>query len=148
MEVILLENIPKLGKAGTIIQVSEGYFRNYLKPKKIALEATEKNRKLLEQKRLKLQRVALKELQDAELLAQRMENMTLVARLKAGEDDRLFGSVTTADIAELLKKEGIEIDKRRIELAETLNKLGLYTVYVHLHPEVKAKLKLLIEKEE
>ncbi|MCD6384812.1 50S ribosomal protein L9 [Candidatus Sumerlaeota bacterium] len=148
MEVILLENIPKLGKAGTITQVSEGYFRNYLKPKKLALEATEKNKQLLERRRLRLQRVALKELQDAELLAQRIESMTLVARLKAGEDDRLFGSVTAGDISELLKKEGIEIDKKRIEITESLNKLGLYTVYLHLHPEVKAKLKLLIEKEQ
>lgn len=147
MKVILLESVPKLGDVGSIVEVSEGYFRNYLKPKKLALEATPKNQRLLEQKRLQLQRLAIKELQSAQLLAKRLEELTLVARLKAGEDDRLFGSVTAADIAELLKAKGVEIDKKRIELNETLNKLGIYTIYVHLHPEVSAKLKVIVEKE-
>ncbi len=148
MKVILLDTHPKLGKAGDIIQVNDGYFRNFLKPRKLALEATNKNKKLLEQKKLHLKRAALKELHDAELLKERLEELTLVARLKAGENDRLFGSVTSADIAELLEKQGFEIDKKRIELSETLNKLGLYTVHVHLHQEISAKVKVLVEKEQ
>lgn len=147
MKVILLETLPNLGSAGEFVEVSEGYFRNYLRPKKLALVGTEKNRRLLEQRRLQLERTALKELQAAQLLAERMEKLTLVAKLKAGEDDRLFGAVTTADIAALLKDKGIEVDKKRIELTETLNRLGIYTVYVNLHPEIRAKVKVLVDKE-
>ncbi len=147
MKVILLESIPTLGDAGTMADVSQGYFRNYLKPRKLALEATDKNKRLLEQRRLHLQKVAIKELQSAKMVAERLEQVTVVARLKAGEEDRLFGSVTAADVADLLKEKGLEVDKKRIELTETLNKLGLYTVHVHLHPEVSAKIKVLVEKE-
>ena len=147
MKVIILETHPKLGKAGDVIQVSSGYFRNYLKPRNLALEATAKNQKLLEQKKLQLKRAAVKELQDAELLKERLEELTLVAHLKAGENDRLFGSVTSADIAELLKQQNFDIDKKRIELTETLNKLGLYTIHVHLHQDISAKVKILVEKE-
>ena len=147
MKVILLDNIPNVGKAGDEKAVKDGYYRNFLQPRKLALEATPKNRKLLEQKRLQMQRVAVKELQDARMIAERLDTVTLTARLKAGENDRLFGSVTASDIADLLKEKGFDIDKKRIEITETLNKLGLYTVHVHMHSEIMAKIKVLIEKE-
>lgn len=147
MRVILLDNIPNVGKAGEEKTVKDGYYRNYLLPRKLALESTPKNRKLLEQKRLQMQRIAVKELQDARMIAERLDTITLTARLKAGEGDRLFGSVTAGDIADMLKEKGFEIDKKRIEITETLNKLGLYTVHVHLHPEIMAKVKVLVEKE-
>ena len=147
MKAILLESVSNLGKAGDIAEVSDGYFRNFLKPRKLALEATDKNKKLLEQRKLQLQKVEVKKIQDAKVLGERMEELTLEARLKAGEDDRLFGSVTSADIADMLQKKGFDVDKKSIELPEQLNKLGLYTISVHLHPEITAKLKILVEKE-
>ncbi len=148
MKVILLENIPKIGKAGEEHDVSPGYYRNFLKPRNLALEATKKNLKLLEQKKLQMQRAAVREMKDAKMIAERLEDLTLVARLKAGEEDKLFGSVTTGDIAEMLKEKGFDIDKKRIETSETINKLGLYTVHVHLHPDFTARVKVLVEKEQ
>ena len=147
MKAILLETIPNVGKAGEIREVNVGYFRNYLKPRKLALEATEKNKKLLEQKKLQIQKVEIKKIQDARVLAEKVEELTVTARLKAGEEDKLFGSVTATDIAKLLAAKGFSVDKKSIEIGEHINKLGLYTVHVHLHPEIKAKLKVLVEKE-
>jgi large subunit ribosomal protein L9 len=147
MKAILLESVSNLGKAGDVADVSSGYFRNFLKPRNLAVEATDKNMKLLEKKRLQMQKVEIKKIQDAKVLTEKIEELTVTARLKAGEEDKLFGSVTSADIAELLKEKGFDVDKKSIELTEQLNKLGLYTVHVHLHPEIVAKLKVLVEKE-
>jgi large subunit ribosomal protein L9 len=143
-----METVSNIGKAGEIKEVNPGYFRNYLKPRKLALEATPKNMKLLEQKRLQIQKMEIKELQDAKAIAEKLEELTLVAHLKAGEDDKLFGSVTSSDIADMLKEKGFDIEKKSIELSEHLNKLGLYTVHIHVHADVVAKLKILVEKEQ
>lgn len=147
MKAILFRDVPKLGLAGDEVQVAKGYFRNYLLPRKLAVEATPQNRRLFEQRKERLHRVAARELEDAKRIAEKLDALTLTTRLKAGEDDRLFGSVTTADIASKLKEAGFEVDRKRILLDEAIRTLGLYTIHIKVHPEVIAKIKLLVEKQ-
>jgi large subunit ribosomal protein L9 len=146
MKIVLLESVAKMGKRGDIVEVSAGYFRNYLQPRGLAAEATPDNLTSLERRRRKEEKVALKEKDDASVAAGRLEEKTLKFTLKVGEDDRAFGSVTAADIAEKLREIGYDVDKKKVQLEEPIRKLGLYTVHVRLHPDVTAKAKLLVEK--
>ena len=147
MQVILKEHIENIGQAGDLINVAPGFARNYLLPKKLAILADAKNIKQLEhQKRLK-EAIKEKHLKDCEKLARSLESLSLTIIRKAGENDRLFGSVTTMDISEALMNEGITIERKRIYLEEPIKSLGIYTVPVHLHQEVTANLKVWVVKE-
>ncbi|MCX7988471.1 MAG: 50S ribosomal protein L9 [Thermodesulfovibrio sp.] len=144
MKVILKEDIPNLGKAGQIISVKDGYARNFLFPKGLALLADEKNMKFLERQKKKFEEEAKKKRQDAESIAQRLSETQLTIKAKAGEDQKLFGSVTSKDIAEALNKEGFSIDKKQINIVEPIKRVGEYEVEVKLHANIVAKVKINI----
>lgn len=148
MEVILFETVTNLGSQGSIVDVSPGYFRNYLSPRQLAVEATEANRSRLQDKIRRLEKQAELERQAARSDAERLEDLTLTFHLKAGEEDKLFGSVTNAMIAESLGEKGFEIDRHEISIPEPIKRLGMFTVDVHLHHDVSAKVKVLVEKDE
>jgi large subunit ribosomal protein L9 len=144
MKVILLEDIESLGSQGDVVEVKPGYARNYLIPKGKALEATSANLHRIEQIRRKAESVKLKTLNDAQRLAERLEGISITISRKAGENERLFGSVTSMDIQRALQQEGIDIDRKKIQLEEPIKSLGFYQVPVKLHPEVTAQVKLWV----
>ena len=148
MKVILREDVKSLGKQGEAVNVTDGYARNFLFPKNLAVEATEKGMKMVEAAQKRQKSLDLKEESAARELAATLATKEVKIKVKVGESDRLFGSVTTADIAEALAKETkITIDKRLIKLEHPLKELGVYTVPIKLHPEVEAKLKVWLEKQ-
>lgn len=147
MEIILIENIDKLGSRGQIVKVADGYGRNHLLPKKLAVAATTQNRKWVDQQRQKFLKQEAKERADSEDLAKLMEEVRLVFKRKTGEQGTLFGSVTAMDIAEQLTAQGYNIDRRKIHLASPLKSMGEHAVPVRLHREVTATLKVSIEGE-
>jgi large subunit ribosomal protein L9 len=147
MEVILLENIEKLGSRGQVVKVAGGYGRNYLLPKKLAVAATPQNRKLVEQQRVRFLKLEAKEKGDAEDLAKLLEGVSVTLTRKSGEKGTLFGSVTAIDIAEKLAAQGYNIDKRKIALDSPLKVLGEYDVPIRLHREVTASIKVRVESE-
>lgn len=144
MKVILQENIDTLGQIGDIVKVAPGYARNYLLPKGFAIEATEKNAKALEHAKRQLAYKKNKALEAAKLLAGKLEGVTVALSHQAGEEGKLFGSVTTMEIAAFLKEHGLEIDRKKMALAEPIKQLGDYTVPVKIHPEVTANLKVQV----
>jgi large subunit ribosomal protein L9 len=147
MQIILLEDIPSLGKAGDLLKVSPGYGRNYLIPQKKAILATEKNLKVLEhQKRLVQHRMG-KTKKDAESLAQKIGELSCTFAKTVGESGKLFGSVTSMEIESYLKENGIEVDRKKILLEEPIKNLGMFTVPVKLHPEVTANLRVWVVQE-
>ncbi len=146
MEVLLLEAVPDKGAMGEIIRVKTGYFRNYLEPRRMAVEATAENHKILDERRRQLRKRAARELHNAQALAEELGTLTLTFRLKAGENDRLFGSVTNADIAKSINAHGYVVDRRKIILDEPIKSLGLFTVHARLASEVEARIKVLVEK--
>ncbi|MBI4621115.1 MAG: 50S ribosomal protein L9 [Desulfobacterales bacterium] len=146
MKVILLEEMPSLGKAGDAIKVADGYGRNYLIPQKKAIEATSKNMKVWEHQKNLLKDKIGKVKKETEKLAEKIEGLSCTISKQTGEEDKLFGSVTSMDIEESLKEEGIEIDRKKILLDEPIKKLGVYTVPIKLHPEVIANLKVWVVK--
>ncbi|HUT25643.1 MAG TPA: 50S ribosomal protein L9 [Sumerlaeia bacterium] len=148
MDVILFETVPNLGSQGSIVSVTPGYFRNYLSPRQLAVEATEANKRRLQEKLRRFERQAQEELHAAKTEAEKLEALTLTFRLKAGEDDRLFGSVTNAQIADELAKHGYQVDRHRIAIPEPIKGLGMYTVEVRVHHDVVGKVKVLVEKQE
>ncbi|MBI1909219.1 MAG: 50S ribosomal protein L9 [Deltaproteobacteria bacterium] len=146
MEVILKEDMPNLGKAGDIIRVKEGYGRNYLLPQKKALIADEQNKKLWEQEKKKREAKRAKEIEEANNFAKKLATLVCTITKQAGEEDKLFGSVTAMDIAQGLAKEGLAVDKKLIHLEEPIKQLGSYTVGVRLHAEVTAMVKVKVVK--
>jgi large subunit ribosomal protein L9 len=146
MQVILKANVEKLGEEGDVVAVADGYARNYLIPRKFAIEATEKNRRSLEHEKRMASDHAAKEKKDAEKLATELANLSCTIRMQAGESDRLFGSVTALDIAAALEEQGIEIDRRRIILDEPIKELGVFTVPAKIHPDVTADIKVWVVK--
>ena len=147
MEVILKEDVPKLGHRGEVVKVAEGYGRNYLLPRKLAIEATAGNKAVIEQMRQSAVRRSAVEKADAEALARQLEAVSLSFQRKAGEKDHLFGSVTSSDIGEALAQKGFNIDRRRIQLSDPLKSLGEFDVPVRLHRDVTSRVKIVIEKE-
>lgn len=145
MKVILLQDEKTLGKKGDVINAKEGYARNFLFPKKIAVEATPANMKVLENQK-KLQEQKEQEILDeAKKLEEELLKITLVIKTKSGENGKLFGSITTKEIAELLKEtHSIDIDKRKLELDDSIKALGNYTVKVKLHSKVTARLNVIV----
>lgn len=147
MEVILKEDVPKLGHRGEVVKVAEGYGRNYLLPRKLAVEATQGNKAVIEQMKQSAIRRSAVEKADSEALSKQMEGVSLSFQRKAGEKDHLFGSVTSSDIAEALEHKGFNIDRRKIQLDEPLKNLGEFEVAIRLHRDVSSKVKVTIEKE-
>lgn len=147
MEVILREDVDKIGRRGEVVKVAEGYGRNFLLPRGLALAVTEANKAMIARERKAHEARMAKEKAEFEALGQRISSLRFVAPRKVGENDVLYGSVTSGDIAEFLKAKGIEIDKRKILLDEAVKKLGEHDVKIKLHPEVTATLKLLVSKE-
>jgi large subunit ribosomal protein L9 len=147
MKVVLRQDIDKLGKRGEVVKVAPGYGRNFLLPKQLALPATPGNLKRVELERRSLDVKRVRERGEAEQLAERLSRLSCTVARKVGESDALYGSVTNADIAAFLEKEGLAIDKRKIVLEEPIKALGIYTVPVRLHPEVTAEVKVWVVKE-
>lgn len=145
MKVILKENIDTLGHIGDIVKVAPGYARNFLLPKGLAIEATEKNAKALDHAMRQLAYKKNKALESARNLAARLEALAIGLTHQAGEEGKLFGSVTNMEIAAFLKEQGFEIDRKKIVLAEPIKQLGEYTVAVRIHPEVTANLKVSVK---
>ncbi|MEW5802421.1 MAG: 50S ribosomal protein L9 [bacterium] len=148
MEVILQKTVSSLGEIGQVVNVAPGYARNYLIPKKLAIKATPRNIALLGKQESFIKAAQAKARKECTDLASQLERLSFTFARKSGENDRLFGSVTNADIAEALKKEGIEIDKKKIVLEDPIKILGIYKVPVKLHPEVTAQLKVWVVKDE
>jgi len=147
MKVILTENVDQLGKAGDMVEVKRGHYRNYLEPRKLAVQASSKNVKALDhQKRLLNDRVA-KGLTDATRSAEKLETISLTLARKAGEQDKLFGSVTDMDIEQALKEAGYDISRRQIRLEEPIKALGVYNVPIKLHQDVETRVKVWVIKE-
>jgi len=147
MEVILREDIEKLGTRGQLVKVAPGYARNFLLPKRLAVPATEANRKIVEQERQAHLRREAKETADAQDLAKLMAAVTVTIVQKAGENDQLFGSVTARDIGEALEKQGYTIDRRKILLHDPIRQLGEYKVAIRLHKEVTVEVPVSVIRE-
>jgi len=148
MEVILREDIEKLGSRGQVVKVADGFARNYLLPRRLAVPATEANRKIVEQERQAALRREAKEKAAAEELARMLAGIVLTTTQKAGEADQLFGSVTAKDIAELLEKQGYQIDRRKILLDHPIKTLGEHKVTLRLHREVSVEITVNVNREE
>lgn len=147
MKVILRQDFEQLGKIGDTVIVKDGYARNYLIPRKIAYPATDGSLRALEEEKKQRERRAHKELRHAEKLAQELERTSLTIKMKVGEDDKLFGSVTSQIVSDALKEKGITVDKRLIEFDEPIKALGIYTVNVKLHQNVAGKVKVWVVRE-
>jgi large subunit ribosomal protein L9 len=147
MEVILKEDIAKLGARGDVVKVAEGYGRNFLLPKKLAIEATPANRAVIEQMKAAAVRRQAREKGDAESLGKQLAGVELSFTRKSGEHDQLFGSVTSADIARELESKGLNIDRRKIQLDEPLKHVGDFNVSIRLHKDVSVPVKVTIQKE-
>jgi large subunit ribosomal protein L9 len=148
MEVILREDIEKLGTRGQVVKVAPGYARNFLLPKRMAVAATEANKKIVEQERQAHLRKEAKVQGEAQELAKIMTGATVRIAQKAGENDQLFGSVTSKDIAEALAAQNYNIDRRKIQLEEPIRQLGEYKVTVRLHKDVPVEITVVVAKEE
>jgi large subunit ribosomal protein L9 len=144
MEVILREHIDNLGRRGDIVKVAEGYARNYLLPRKLALAVTEANKRQIERERKVAEARDAEEKVQAEAIAQRLTETDIEIARRVGENDTLYGSVTTADIAHVLDGKGFSIEKRKIALAEPLKALGEFTVPVKVHRDVTAQLRVKV----
>ncbi len=147
MEVILREDVDKLGRRGDVVKVAEGYGRNFLLPRGLALAVTDANKAMIQKEKKALLARLAKEKADFQAVADRIGTIRFVAPRKVGENDVLYGSVTSGDIAEFLKAKGIDLDKRKVQLEEPLKKLGDHEVHIRLHPEVTATMKVLVTKE-
>jgi len=147
MEVILRDHVEKLGKRGEIVKVSDGYARNYLLPRKLALPATEGNRKHVERERKIMETREAEEKSQAEAIASRLSTVDITITRRVGDTEQLYGSVTASDIAEFLKTKGFEIDRRKLILPEPIKTIGEHDVPLKLHREVTAPLKVKVVKE-
>lgn len=147
MEVILRETIDKLGRAGQIVKVADGYARNYLLPRKLAYPATSGNLKVIESERQSLLRKETIQKEDAEKLKQTLDAVEIVVRRKVGEQDALYGSVTNSDVADELEKKGFKIEKRKIHMDDHIKQLGEFSIPIRLFKDVTAHVKLKVEPE-
>lgn len=144
MRVILKSEVPKLGDAGDIVNVAAGYGRNYLLPRGLAIPASEGSMRELEHHKRVAAAIKRKQLQGAQELAAKLENSAVSIRREAGDDDKLFGSVTNRDIADALANEGIVVDRRAILVDEPIRAIGLFTVPIRLHREVSASVRVYV----
>jgi large subunit ribosomal protein L9 len=147
VEVILREDVDKLGRRGEVVKVAEGYGRNFLLPRGLAMAVSEANKAMIAKERTAHELRTAKEKAEFQAVAERIAALRFIAPRKVGEHDALYGSVTSGDIAEFLKAKGIEIDKRKVHLEEPIKKLGEHEVSIKLHPEVSGNLRVLVTKE-
>lgn len=147
MKVILRKNFDQLGKVGDVVNVKDGYARNYLIPRQIAYQATAGNIRALEEEKKQILKKEAKELESAQKLASELEKVSITIPVKVGEEDKIFGAVTHQMIADAIKEKGFEIDKRKIDITETIKALGIYTISVKLHPSVTAAVKTWVVRE-
>jgi large subunit ribosomal protein L9 len=148
MEVILREDIDNLGSRGEVVKVAPGYARNFLLPKRLAVQATESNKKIVEQERQAHLRKEAKAQGEAEELGKLVSRVTVTISQKAGDNDQLFGSVTTKDIGDALAAQNYTIDRRKIQLDEPIKQLGEYKIPVRLHKDVTVEITVVVAKEE
>jgi large subunit ribosomal protein L9 len=147
MQIVLLEDVPALGKAGDTVKVSDGYGRNYLIPRKKAVLATDKNIKILEHQKRQIRQQIGNMKKDAEKIAEQIENLSCTFAKTVGESGKLFGSVTSMEIENYLKENGIDVDRKKILMEEPLKNLGMFTIPIKIHPEVTANLKVWVVQE-
>lgn len=148
MEVILREDVEKIGSRGAVVKVADGYARNFLLPKRLAVPATDSNKKIVEQEREAYVRREAKEQGDAQELGRLMSNVTLTFRQKVGENNQLFGSVTAKDIADALEAQKFHIERRKVQLDEPIRTLGEHQVTLRLHRDVSTPIKVVVEAEQ
>ena len=148
MEVILREDIEKLGSRGQVVKVADGYARNFLLPKRLAVAATDSNKKIVEQERQAHLRKEAKQIGEAQDLSKLLSGVTITLIQKAGENDQLFGSVTSKDVADALAAKGYTIDRRKVQMDDPIKQLGEFKVPVRLHREVTAEVTVVVAKEE
>jgi large subunit ribosomal protein L9 len=146
MKIVLREEMEKLGNLGAIVDVADGYARNYLIPRKLAYPATENAIKLVQQVAIKRAKEMEKLKQEFELVAEKIKNTPITIVVKVGQEDKMFGSVTTAEIEAALAKQNIQVDHKKIRLAEPIKSLGNYTVPIKLHPEIVAEILVQVVK--
>lgn len=147
MKVILLEDVKTLGKKGQILEINDGYARNFIIPKKLGLEATPQNLNTLKLQKANEEKIAKENLEKAKAFAAELEKLTVVVKIKGGEGGKVFGSVSSKEIAEEAKKQfGIELDKKKIVIDEPIKAFGTYELNVKLHPEVVGKLKVRVSE--
>lgn len=146
MKVILLQEVKKLGDRGDVKEVSNGYARNFLIPKGLAMEATPKALKDLETQKKTLERKEQDEKEKMEALAEKLKGVKVTLNARVGEGGKLFGSVTSKDIAQNLQEQGYNVDRRKIDLGEPIRGLGSYTVTLKLHPEISAEIEVIVEE--
>jgi large subunit ribosomal protein L9 len=147
MKVVLTQDMESLGLGGEIVNVAKGYARNYLIPQGMALEATEQNIKLTEMQRKNIEIKRIKAKEDALKVKERLSGISVTIAQKVGEEDKLYGSVTTMDIADQLEKQGITVERRRMVLDKPIKSLGDFAVTVKLHPDVSASIKVVVVPE-
>jgi len=147
MKIILKQDYENLGKAGEIIDVKPGYARNYLIPQNVALHATPQNMNLFEHQKKREEVKQLKHKKDAQAIADKLKKVSITVPVVVGEEDKVFGAVTTQNIADLLQAEGFKIDRRKIQLTEPIKALGVYEVPIKLHSDVEAIIKVWVVKE-
>jgi large subunit ribosomal protein L9 len=147
MEVILRADVPKLGHCGEVVTVAEGYARNYLLPRKMAVMASAGNKKVIEQEKVAAVRREVSDKAQAEQLAKMLADVTVVVARKAGEEDQLYGSVTSIDVAEALQAKGYTVDRRKIHVEDPIKTLGEFQVPLRLHHDVEATVKLQVVRE-
>ena len=147
MKVILNKSVDRLGEEGEIVQVKDGFARNFLIPQGLALPATGKNIQYFKNLELDQEKQKGRHFREAGEFSQKLEQISVTVTKPVGEHDRLFGTVTAMEIAEALKKEGLEVDRRKIEIPDPIKSLGIYNVIIKLHPEVQAQLKVWVVKE-
>lgn len=148
MEVILRDTIPNLGQVGEVVRVKDGYARNYLLPRGLAYPATDAYKRRIAKEATRRIAQLTEQKSDAETVAAQLATLELHFTAKVGEGDRLFGSITSADIANRLQEKGLQIDKRSIEIPEPIKMIGVYQVPIRLHPEVRAEIRVWVVKEE
>ena len=149
MKVILLEDVKSLGKKGELVNVGDGYARNYVLPKKLGVEATPANMNDLKLQRQNADKVAQEQLETAKQLAETLETKEVVVRMRSGEGGRAFGSVSSKEIASAAKEQcGLELDKKKIQLPEAIKALGVYEVSIKLHPKVTGRLRVKVVEED
>lgn len=148
MEVILREDVEKVGARGSVVKVADGYARNFLLPKRLAVVATDANKKIVEQERQAYLRREAKAKAESEDLANLMANVTVTLRQRAGENNQLFGSVTAKDIADALEAQKFHVDRRKIQLDEPIRTLGEHKVTVRLHRDISTDINVIVEAEQ
>ncbi len=147
MKVILRKNYDQLGEVGNIVDVKDGFALNFLIPRGVAFQASEGNIRALEEEKRQMSKKEAKNLENAQSLAAELEKVSITIPVKVGEEDKIFGSVTTQMIADSLKEKNYDIDKRKIEITEPIKALGIYTVQVKLHPKITAAVKTWVVRE-